>query len=301
MNFRTPLVTLALSLVVLPVQTFAGIESSGPAGDRMEEHQPSLQHFLRDRDDTRVLAALLQRTGLAEVLESSSALTILAPNDAAFAAFGIEASNLDSISDFSAVASVLKLHVIDRSLTAIEAASAGRATSVGSQDLEFSFRSGRLEVELLGGTGAVIVDNDLPIRNGVVHVIDTVLVKDLSTSAQRQEAAIDLLTRGVRIGAPAFNDGDPALCCEIYELTLIGVRGLLGDGLSPELDAQLASALVGEGSTERARARRLRRVIEACYSELRPQPQPVARRASKPSSKEPLIDALREARRRGHG
>ncbi len=120
--------------------------------------------------DFTTLATALDAAGLTETLENDGPFTVFAPTDAAFEA--LPAGTLDDLlADPEALTDVLTYHVVDG--------------DVMSSDL-----SDGMEVEALnGGTLTIGVDGDtvtvndatvtsadIVASNGVIHVIDTVLV-----------------------------------------------------------------------------------------------------------------------------
>ncbi|MBX3374461.1 MAG: fasciclin domain-containing protein [Phycisphaeraceae bacterium] len=111
--------------------------------------------------------------GLAEALTGPGPLTVLAPSDDAFAK--LPAGTVESLlkpENREKLAGILRMHVMPGRVYCDEAVSAGRATTLlGGNPLRVSVRDGRVVVN-----GANIVRSDIDARNGVVHVIDRVLL-----------------------------------------------------------------------------------------------------------------------------
>jgi len=118
----------------------------------------------------KTLAAALQAAGLVQTLKGPGPFTVFAPTDEAFAK--IPKADLDALlKDKAKLIAVLSYHVF-----------AGNANSTdlrGLKDLS-TVQGGRIKIEAgkasLKVDGATVVKADVPASNGVIHVIDTVLI-----------------------------------------------------------------------------------------------------------------------------
>ena len=118
----------------------------------------------------KTLVAAVQAANLVEVLKRPGPLTVLAPTDEAFAK--IPKADLDALmKDKVKLAAVLQYHVL--------------AGNVSSADLKMmrdfgTVQGKRIQISSAGSTlkinNATIVKPDVPASNGVIHVIDTVLL-----------------------------------------------------------------------------------------------------------------------------
>ena len=121
------------------------------------------------------LVAALGATGLDTVLASETdTFTVFAPTDAAFEAMG-SANVTALLGDLDNLTAILQQHVLkDAAVDAVSAyaLSGTAATTVGGADLPISISSKR---ELRVG-GAKVVIADIYASNGIIHVIDTVIV-----------------------------------------------------------------------------------------------------------------------------
>ena len=154
-------VVLALMLSLLPVQTFAQ-EGLSEKADLVETAIAA--------GDFDTLVELVQTAGLAETLQGEGPFTVFAPTDEAFAA--LPADVLDALAaDPEMLQSVLLYHVIPgRLIAALISDGKEVATAEGSNVL-FSFVDGIKQVN-----GATIVAKDIQASNGVIHVIDSVML-----------------------------------------------------------------------------------------------------------------------------
>jgi len=128
------------------------------------------------------LLAAVEAAGLVDALSDDGAsLTVFAPTEEAFAA--LPAGTLDALlADPEALANVLTYHVLDSEVgvdAALDLAPTTVATLQGS-DIALTTR----EDEYLYTNFAKVTDYDIEASNGVIHVIDTVLLPlDLTPSA----------------------------------------------------------------------------------------------------------------------
>jgi uncharacterized surface protein with fasciclin (FAS1) repeats len=116
----------------------------------------------------KTLATALTAAGLIDTLKGKGPFTVFAPTDAAFAK--IPKADLDALlKDKAKLTSVLTYHVVPGTVMAKDV-KAGKVKTVQGSELTIST------------TGGVMVDNakvsatDIVADNGVIHVIDTVLM-----------------------------------------------------------------------------------------------------------------------------
>jgi len=116
----------------------------------------------------KTLAAALQAAGLVETLKGQGPFTVFAPTDEAFAK--IPKADLDALlKDKAKLTAVLTYHVVSGKVMA-QNVKAGKVKTVQGSELT------------VGTMGGVTVDNakvvrtDIVADNGVIHVIDTVVM-----------------------------------------------------------------------------------------------------------------------------
>ena len=120
----------------------------------------------------KTLAAALQAADLISTLKSEGPFTVFAPTDAAFAK--IPKADLDALlRDKRALTEVLTYHVVSGKVMAgdILKANGARPATVNGQPLDVVVRGGKVYVN-----GAEVIGADVGASNGVIHVIDTVLI-----------------------------------------------------------------------------------------------------------------------------
>ena len=208
-------------------------------------------------DDPR-LATLLKAVtaaGLAGQLgsENSGPWTVLAPSNEAFAALGEDAIKA-LLADPARLADVLGAHVIPSRIRRSEMISQRSArTLLGRDAITFSLVDGRITA-----AGAGILTGDIEASNGVIHIIDRVILPDPSAAnqlprEQNRATASDisgLVELAINRGVPLFNDGMPGACAAVYEVTISAILNLASPALGNDAAERLKLAL-SEGQAEK--------------------------------------------------
>jgi uncharacterized surface protein with fasciclin (FAS1) repeats len=115
------------------------------------------------------LTKLIKDAGLAETLRAQGPYTVFAPSDEAFKA--VPAGTLQALaSDKELLKSVLTFHVLPGTLNSADVKN-GNAKTMQGATVSLSKSGSFITVE-----DAVVTQADVPASNGVVHVIDRVLM-----------------------------------------------------------------------------------------------------------------------------
>lgn len=115
------------------------------------------------------LAAALEAADLVDTLKSEGPFTVFAPTDEAFAK--IPKEQLDSIlADKELLTSILTYHVVAGKVMAEDVADLTSAETVQGQSIRIDTTSGVMV------DNAQVVATDIMASNGVIHVIDTVII-----------------------------------------------------------------------------------------------------------------------------
>ena len=118
------------------------------------------------------MLAAAKAAGLAETLANKGPVTVFAPTDKAFAS--LPEGTLDSLlkpENKNQLATILKYHVVAGKVTAQEAVKAGNAETLAGPEVQISISDGRLSIN-----DSKVITNDLETSNGIIHVIDKVLL-----------------------------------------------------------------------------------------------------------------------------
>jgi uncharacterized surface protein with fasciclin (FAS1) repeats len=118
----------------------------------------------------KTLVAAVQAAGLVEVLKRPGPLTVLAPTDDAFAK--IPKADLDALmKDKAKLSAVLQYHVLTGNVAAADLKMMKDFGTAQGQRIQISSAGGSLKIN-----NATVVKADVPASNGIIHVIDTVLL-----------------------------------------------------------------------------------------------------------------------------
>lgn len=121
----------------------------------------------------KTLAAALQAAELVETLKGKGPFTVFAPTDEAFAR--LPAGTVEGLlkpENKGRLVSILTYHVVAGNVPAKQAMTLKTATTVNGQRIDLSSSSGRLKLD----GKAAVVKADIACSNGVIHVIDTVIL-----------------------------------------------------------------------------------------------------------------------------
>jgi len=120
----------------------------------------------------KTLAAALQAAGLVDTLKGKGPFTVFAPTDEAFSK--LPAGTVESLlkpENKEKLKAILLYHVVSGDVTAAQVVKLSSAKTVNGQDLKLTVNDGSVMVN-----EAKVVKADVLASNGVIHVIDTVLL-----------------------------------------------------------------------------------------------------------------------------
>ena len=127
--------------------------------------------------DFNTLATALEAGGLVEVLKGEGPFTVFAPTDDAFAKLPegtlemlLEPENIDRLK------TILTYHVVSGSVMAEDVIGLDTATTLSGQRIDVTVDGGAVMVDK-----ATVTQTDIEASNGVIHVIDTVLMPATDT------------------------------------------------------------------------------------------------------------------------
>jgi uncharacterized surface protein with fasciclin (FAS1) repeats len=122
----------------------------------------------------KTLAAALQAAGLVETLKGDGPFTVFAPTDEAFAKLPAgTVENLLKPENREKLKAVLTYHVVPGKVTAAQVTKLKSAKTVQGSDVRISASAGKVKVD-----DATVVKADVMASNGVIHVIDTVILPE---------------------------------------------------------------------------------------------------------------------------
>ena len=165
-NSKKIMVSLVMVLALI-LSLNVMVLADGHGGSEMDIIDTAL-----DADDFNTLATALTEAELISTLKGEGPFTVFAPTDAAFAA--LPEGTLDSLlADKEQLTNVLLYHVVSGKVMAedvLEMDGAMVETLLG-EEIEISIENGMVYIN-----DSQVTTTDIEASNGVIHVIDTVLV-----------------------------------------------------------------------------------------------------------------------------
>jgi transforming growth factor-beta-induced protein len=122
-------------------------------------------------ESAKTLAAAVTAAGLVETLRGNGPFTVFAPTDAAFASIQKEVDNLLKPENKTKLTKVLTYHVVYGKLMAADLKDGQLLTTVEGSQLRIAIKNGKVMIN-----DAVVATADVNASNGVIHVIDKVVL-----------------------------------------------------------------------------------------------------------------------------
>lgn len=179
-NFSKLLMVFAISSTTLIACNSAETKTEATTTDAMkEEVKEPVKEKAKDVVDIAIgsvdhttLVAAVTAAGLVETLKGAGPFTIFAPTNAAFAA--LPAGTVDGLlkpESKAALTNILTYHVVSGSVKAADLKDGQKVKTLQGEELTVTIKDGKVAIN-----GANVTAADLEGSNGVVHVIDAVLM-----------------------------------------------------------------------------------------------------------------------------
>jgi transforming growth factor-beta-induced protein len=200
-------VLLALSIVIAacapaaapapipaPTQAPAKVEPT-PMPEMKEEAKKDIVDTAVAAGSFKTLATALGAAGLVDALKGAGPFTVFAPTDEAFAA--LPAGTLDALlKDPKALGEVLKYHVVSGAVKAADVVKLSEAKSLQGEPIAIKVDGSKVMVN-----GANVVSTDIETSNGIIHVIDAVILPPSMAKAEEKMEAKDIVDTAVAAGS----------------------------------------------------------------------------------------------------
>lgn len=215
-------------------------------------------------DSFKTLLAAAQAAGLVEALSGKGPLTVFAPTDAAFAK--LPSGTVETLlkpENKAKLASILKYHVVAGRVYSTDALAAGKAKTLQGQSVSIAVQNGAAMVN-----NAKLVATDLDASNGVIHVIDTVIMPP-----ENKQAALmphQMIEVAIQEGAPLFNAGHAGECAKVYMTTAKNLLSMEGHGMSTSVTRTMQTAVnkAEHCSCSNTQAWTLRHALDSAYNSM---------------------------------
>lgn len=249
-------------LLALAVLLFSATSLTANPDDSALHHN-DIVDVAQSAGQFQTLLAAAEAAGLVSTLKGDGPLTVFAPTDKAFER--LPAGTVERLlrpENRSELRALLTYHVVPGRIRARDLLQQSSARTVNGDRVPFGLRI----------NGANVIQADVRASNGIIHVVDAVLMPSGNMSAAPMAAAaIDLIDRAIERGVPLFNRGDADACAAVYEVTAQALLALGGDDLPRQATRALENGLRQMGRTHSAsdRAWALRDALDEAYASLR--------------------------------
>ena len=125
-----------------------------------------------DAGNFKTLATALTETGLVEALQGDGPFTVFAPTDDAFAKLP-EGTVESLLKDKETLKKILLYHVVAGEVTSKEVVNLTKAETLAGKNVKIKVNKGSVMIN-----DSKVIGADIMASNGVIHVIDTVLIPE---------------------------------------------------------------------------------------------------------------------------
>ena len=172
--FATTLAGIALVATVAGCGSSSSSSTTAPAATSSSAAAPmggsNIVQTAVAAGEFKTLVSLVKQAGLAGALSAPGQLTVFAPTDAAFAK--VPKATLTELAHNTAkLKQVLLYHVVKGDVTAAQVVKLTSATTLEGSAVPIRVENGKVYVG-----GAQVVKANVTASNGVIHVINTVLI-----------------------------------------------------------------------------------------------------------------------------
>ena len=142
------------------------------------------------------LVAALSHAGLVSALQADGPFTVFAPTDDAFAAAGIDLSTFDTDEENATLSDILLYHVVSGAVASSDVSDGMSAEALNGDDVSFTVSGGSVMVN-----DATVTSADVMASNGIIHVIDKVLMPPADITEEDGDICYNMVTHTVVAGA----------------------------------------------------------------------------------------------------
>ncbi len=211
-----PLLSLLALMMMVSLATI-------PTPVAAEEYVPNIMDIAAADDRFDTLETAVKAANLADALAAPGSLTVFAPTDDAFAKLPADLINSLLADPSGALAQILLYHVAPGSLGSGDVLGMSSIPTLQGGELAVSLRNGLPYVD-----DSQIIITDIQAKNGIIHVIDTVMVPSVSLPT-----------------VPATEEAVPAATDSIVDIAV--ANGNFNTLVQAVVAAGLADTLAGPG------------------------------------------------------
>ena len=157
----------------------------------------------------KTLVAAAKAAGLVDTLKGEGPFTVFAPTDEAFGKLSkCTVESLLKPENKQKLAAILTYHVVPGKVKAKKAAKLDSAKTVNGAEIKIKPSGKSLMIN-----NAKVVKADIKTSNGIIHVIDTVLIPEAKKVAGNTN---HIIKQAIHKGVPMFNSGHHAQTAALY-------------------------------------------------------------------------------------
>ena len=156
---------LLLTVLLLCLTTAASAQTSGAVAT-----QNNIIQTLGAEKNLKTFTGALEKSGMRDTLATGGPYTIFAPTDDAFNR--VPANTLNTImADQTRTTGLIRNHIVQGRYDIKDLANMGYVTTLDGKTLQITSAGTAFAVD-----GAHIIKQDIPAGNGIIHVVDMVMV-----------------------------------------------------------------------------------------------------------------------------
>jgi len=186
---RNVTIVLAILLAIFAAGTASGTPVIAQEDEDAQE-TGTIMDVLKDDDRLETFVIAIQAAGLADNLDDDGPFTVFAPTDEAFNAFQARAAEEDPEATLT---DILLYHVINGHYSASDVAERDFLPTLEGARVEFNVEDDQIVVNDI----ANFIETEVEASNGVVYVIDTVLLPPVNALATSEAGDPSLTIREV--------------------------------------------------------------------------------------------------------
>ena len=161
-------ILLILSFILIPISSVFAVENPSTSDSS------DIVDTAVNNDQLKTLVSALKAAGLVDTLKGDGPFTVFAPTDNAFA--NLPSGNLDNLlkpENKDNLNDILLYHIFNGKVTAEDAAKLNgqEIDMVNGKKAKISVKDGKVFIN-----DAEVITADINAKNGIIHVIDTVLI-----------------------------------------------------------------------------------------------------------------------------
>lgn len=207
----------------------------------------------------KTLAAALEAGGLVETLKGKGPFTVFAPTDEAFAK--LPEGTVETLlkpENKAKLVDILTYHVVSGRVPSKKAVKLDSAKALNKKDIALEVKG-----ESLYLNSSKVVKADIRCSNGIIHVIDSVLLPSAGGKTGKN-VANDLMVAAIEKGVKLFNHGQHGACADVYEVAALAGLKMSTARLTADQKSILTGALqASQGSQcNTTRAWTMRRALD---------------------------------------